>query len=146
MQLSEKQKRFCEEYLVDLNGTQAAIRAGYAKGSAVVQASRLLTNDNVASYVRELRELQKATTLITADYVLAGLKEVAERSLQRVPVMDWDYEKKEPVQKTDEEGNNIWVFEANGANRAFELLGKHVGIFERDNSQKQANITVYIDD
>ncbi len=56
MRLSPNQQRFCEEYVVDLNGTQAAIRAGYSANSAEMQASRLLTNDKVKSEVKRLQE------------------------------------------------------------------------------------------
>ena len=47
MTLTPKQARFVEEYLIDLNGKQAAIRAGYSPGTAEVQASRLLRNAKV---------------------------------------------------------------------------------------------------
>jgi phage terminase small subunit len=134
--LSPKQEQFCIEYLIDLNATQAAIRAGYAKRSAKEQASRLLTNDNIASRVRELMNERAQRTEITADFVLTGLKEVAERCLQAVPVIEWDYAEKQFVQKKDDQGKGVFEFDSTGANRAFELLGKHVGIFEKDNRQK----------
>ena len=85
----------------------------------------------------ELRQKQVQRTEITSDYVLFGLKEVAERCLQRVPVMEWDYKAKEMVRKRDEAGNTIWAFDSSGANRSFELLGKHLGVFEKDNRQLQ---------
>lgn len=136
--LQEKQLRFCQEYLVDLNGKQAAIRAGYSPKTAESQASRLLSKEQVASRVRELRGNQAERTQITADFVLSGLKEVSQRCLQAIPVMEWDYENKCMVQKTDSEGNGLWMFDSSGANRAFELLGKHVGVFEKDNRQKSS--------
>lgn len=51
--LSDKVKKFADEYLIDFNGTQAVIRAGYSKRSAKEQAARLLTNDNVQKYLTE---------------------------------------------------------------------------------------------
>ena len=51
MALTDKQKRFCEEYLIDLNATQAAIRAGYSPKTAEQTASRLLRNVNVQEYI-----------------------------------------------------------------------------------------------
>ena len=51
--LNEKQKRFADEYLIDLNATQAAIRAGYSPRSAAEQASRLLKNVKVRAYIDE---------------------------------------------------------------------------------------------
>jgi len=56
MDLSEKQKRFCEEYTVDFNGLQAAIRAGYSEKTANQQASRLLTKVNIQQYIKGLQE------------------------------------------------------------------------------------------
>lgn len=137
MALNDRQQRFCEEYLIDLNGTQAAIRAGYSKKTAGQIAEKLLKIAEIHAYVSQKKAERSQRTEITADFVLTGLKEVAERCLQRVPVMEWDYESKTFRQKTDEQGQGIWEFDSSGANRAFELLGKHVGIFERDNSQKK---------
>ncbi len=54
--LTSKQQRFCEEYVKDCNGTQAAIRAGYSPKTSKEQASRLLTYANVLNYIKELRE------------------------------------------------------------------------------------------
>lgn len=51
MALTDKQKRFCEEYLIDLNATQAAIRAGYSPKTAEQTASRLLRNVKVQEYI-----------------------------------------------------------------------------------------------
>lgn len=145
--LSDKQKRFCEEYIIDLNATQAYLRAGYKSKNenvANAAAARLLANVKVSAYVKELQAARSARTEISADYVLQGLKEVAERSLQRAPVMEWDYEAKAKVQARDDDGNGIWEFDSNGANRAFELLGKHLGIFEKDNKQQSTKITFEI--
>lgn len=141
-----KQEKFCREYLIDNNGTQAAIRSGYSKKTANEQASRLLANVNVASRVRELRGEQEERTEITADFVIQSLKEVALRCMTNKPVMEWDYEAKQQVQKVDEDGKGVYEFDSQGANRALELLGKHKGIFEVDNKQKKAVITVQIDD
>lgn len=55
-ELTAKQKRFCEEYSIDFNGKQAAIRAGYSLKTANEQASRLLTNVNVKKYLSEVLE------------------------------------------------------------------------------------------
>ena len=71
--LTPKQARFIEEYLIDLNATQAAIRAGYAKGSADVEGCRLLGNAKVAVAVAEAQAERSERTLITQDIVLEGL-------------------------------------------------------------------------
>mgnify|MGYP000255158393 FL=1 len=143
MALNPKQERFCEEYLIDLNATQAAIRAGYSPKGAEVQGSRLLSNVNISTRVKELKEKRSEKVGIDAEYVLSGLKQVAERSLQRAPVMKWDYQEKSMVQVQDEEGRDVWSFDSQGANRAFELLGKHIGLFEKD-KEKKGDIVVNI--
>jgi len=61
-EVTEKQKRFCEEYLIDLNGTQAAIRAGYSTTSAHSTASEILSYPNIQDYLSQRqKELQEAT-------------------------------------------------------------------------------------
>lgn len=75
--MNPKQKAFCEEYIKDFNGTQAAIRAGYAKKSAPGQASRLLMNANVSAEVSRLMAERSKRTKIDADRVLEELGKVA---------------------------------------------------------------------
>lgn len=74
--LTEKQKRFCEEYMIDLNGTQAAIRAGYNAKTAESQASRLLRNAKVQEYVKALRESQKKKTDLTKEMIVEELRRI----------------------------------------------------------------------
>lgn len=68
--LTDKEQQFVAEYLVDLNGAQAAIRAKYAKSSARVTASKLLSKPNIQAAIAEAREKQQQRTEITADRVL----------------------------------------------------------------------------
>jgi phage terminase small subunit len=68
--LTPKQARFVEEYLVDLNATQAAIRAGYSAKTANEQGSRLLANASVAAAVYDGQKARSQRTEITADRVL----------------------------------------------------------------------------
>jgi phage terminase small subunit len=142
--LTDKQAIFCEEYLIDLNGTRAYKAAYKVKNekTASVNAARLLANAKISSHITALKTERSKRTEITADYVLSGLKEVAERCLQKSPVMKWDYEAKAMVQVEDEEGRDVWTFDSGGANRAFELLGKHVGLFGKDNDQKKVVVQV----
>ena len=63
--LTEKQKRFCEEYLIDLNATQAAIRAGYSKKYADREGHKLVENSRVLEY---LKELQKELNQVIIDF------------------------------------------------------------------------------
>lgn len=143
-ELSEKHRTFCEEYLIDLNGTQAAIRTGYAANSAAVESSRLLRNANIRAYIHELMQERSKITLIDANFVLEGLRETAQRCLQAKPVMVFNPVEKQMEQKQTEDGQGVWEFDSTGANRAFELIGKHLGIFEKDNKQKGNEINTEV--
>ena len=76
-ELSPKQQRFVEEYLVDLNATQAAIRAGYAPKSAQMQSSRLLSKAMVQAAIAAGRERLSSRTGITQERVLAEYARLA---------------------------------------------------------------------
>ena len=75
--LTPRQRRFVSEYLVDLNGTQAAIRAGYSEPGAHVTASRLLRKAKVALEIRRQQSLMQEDLKITRKTVLNGLHEIA---------------------------------------------------------------------
>lgn len=77
MSLTPRQERFCEEYVVDLNGTQAAIRAGYAESGAGVEAARLLKNANVIDHINELKTGVRRIREIRADRILNTLETIA---------------------------------------------------------------------
>jgi phage terminase small subunit len=77
MMLSPKQARFVEEYLVDLDGKHAAIRAGYSPITAEVQASRLLTNVKVRVSLEAAVQARSKRTDVTADRVVAELARIA---------------------------------------------------------------------
>ena len=77
MALNEKQRRFAEEYIVDLNATQAAIRAGYSQKTARSIGGRLLTNVAIHKLIQEGRAKQSKRTQITADRVLEEFASVA---------------------------------------------------------------------
>ena len=130
-ELEEKQKMFCKEYLVDFNGTQAAIRAGYSKKTANEQASRLLRKVKVRTYLQQLIENRNKRTNITQDDVVADIIKVKDRCMQNEAVLD-------------KEGNEtgIYKFDSNGANKALDMLMKHTGGYETDNKQKAFNISV----
>jgi len=76
-ELEPKQKRFCEEYLVDLNATQAAIRAKYAKKSAYSMGYENLQKYEIRRYIRELTLWRSLRTQVTADRVLEELAKIA---------------------------------------------------------------------
>ena len=116
-ELTRKQRIFVAEYLVDFNGTQAAIRAGYSPRGAEVQAFRLLRIDKVRAEVQRLQDERLKARGITADYILKSLHEVAEYC-------------KVPRPRYNRNGDVIGEFlDASGANKALELLGKHLSLF-----------------
>lgn len=116
--LTPKQERFVEEYLIDLNATQAAIRAGYAPGSAEVQGSRLLTYAKVIEAISANKEKRAERTNITADRVLNGISRLIDRCEQAEPVLD-----KEGLPTGE------YTFKANEALRGYDLLGRHLGLW-----------------
>ena len=75
--LTPKQTRFVEEYLVDLNGKQAGIRAGYAPASAEVQPSRLLRNAKVQKALEAAMQARSKRTEVTADFSVTEFAKVA---------------------------------------------------------------------
>ena len=149
--LTNRQKRFVSEYLIDLNGAQAATRAGYARKSARVAAAQLLANPNISDAIQEQMRAREARTLITADRVIAEFARVAFFDPSNVFGKDG---KPLPVSQMDEDtrraiaGLDV-VFVGNSetgvgevqkikiANKlqALENLGKHLGIYEKDNKQ-----------
>lgn len=126
--MTPKQERFVQEYLVDLNATQAAIRAGYSAKTANEQGARLLTNVSVRSAIQKAMDARSERTGITADYVLATIQETVERCKQARPVLD---KKGKPVMVEDAEGGfaPAYVFEPLAVLKGAELLGKHLKMF-----------------
>lgn len=134
--MNDRQKRFCEEYLIDLNATQAAIRAGYSKNTARSIANENLTKPDIQQYLKRLIENRNERTKITQDEVIADIIEVKNRCMQKVPVMFMGN------QVQDENGNNLWKFDSQGANKALDMLMKHTGGYEKNNTQQSTSIIV----
>ena len=118
--LTAKQAMFVQEYLVDLNATRAAVRAGYSPNGAASRGSRLLKREPVKRAIQEAMDRRSERTLLSQDWVINSLRKVAERCMQARPVLD---------REGAETGE--YVFDARGANRALELLGKHLGMFTK---------------
>lgn len=129
MKLTVKQNKFIDEYMIDLNATQAAIRAGYSESTAKEIGYENLTKPHIAEAI-EIRVKERSDkTKITSEWVLNNLKEITERCMQGEPVYD-------------REGNETgeWRFEHSGANKALELIGKHLKMFT-DKHEHSGTIT-----
>jgi len=88
MQLTPKQQRFADEYLIDLNATQAAIRAGYSPRSADVTAARLLANARIRAYIdQRMAELSRRTG-VTQERIIRELARIAFVNPPEVVDMD----------------------------------------------------------
>lgn len=124
MSLTPKQERFVEEYLIDLNATQAAIRAGYSAKTAMEQGYQLLQNSSVSTALSEAKMARAEKMGIDAAYVLRQAVKLHERCMQEIaPILD-----RKGEQVTDDAGNPLFEFNAAGAAKALELVGKHVDV------------------
>lgn len=119
----KKHERFCQEYVIDYNGAQAAIRAGYEEKSARKQASRLLTNADILARVRELQSEQVKRLAVSQDYVVMQLIDTYNCCREPSPVKEYDAASGEWVE------TGMYQFDSKGALRALELLGKHLGMY-----------------
>ena len=108
--LTDKQERFCQEYVVDLNSAAAARRAGYSERSARITGHRLLTKDDIRRRISELQVGQSKRTQVDAHFVVERLRAIADQ----------------------------WQKNPSAATRAIGLLGKHIGLW--DNRQQQAAV------
>ena len=138
---NEQWELFCQEYVVDFNGTKAAVKAGYTKTSAKAQASKLLTSEDtkgnlIRQRIAELTQKKVERIEYTQDDVMRDLLEVKNRCMQKVPVMYYDKVDKEYKQEQDDLGRDVWKFDSQGANSALDKLARHTGFYELDNKQR----------
>ena len=104
--LTEKQKNFCREYLVDLNATQASVRSGYSKKTAGAIGRENLQKPAIQKQLQILMDKRAEKTEITAEQVLQDINEIKTRTME-----------------TGKE------FDPKSALKALELLGKHLVLF-----------------
>ena len=130
--LTPKQQRFVEEYLIDLNATQAAIRAGYSPRTANEQGAQNLAKLSISEAIAEAQNKRVERTEITQDYVLTNIQKVIERCMQVQQVDNC------LTQTEDSELAQAFMFKEQGALKGLELLGKHLGMFV---DQKRVDVT-----
>lgn len=118
-QLSAKQAAFVQEYPVDLNGKRAAIRAGYSAKTAAEKAYQLLRDPKVRAAIDAALEERRKRVNVDQDWVILRLVDISDSCMEGTPILD-------------EQGNETGrtKIDAAGANRATELIGKHLGMFK----------------
>lgn len=142
--LAPKRAKFVQEYLIDLNATQAALRAGYSEKTAASQGQRLLKDEKVAVAIQEAMDKRQKRTEITQDSVLANLAEISDRCMQAVPVKDRTG-KMMFVETPEGLMCPAFTFNAQGAIKSNELIGKHLKMFsEKIEHDVKGNLTINI--
>lgn len=126
--LTAKQSRFVDEYLVDLNGTQAAIRSGYSAKTANTKAAQLLAKVNIQQAIQERMNRRSERTGITSDFVLNGIAKNIARCEQGEPVRDRSGELV-MIETPNGEVAPAYRYDASNALKGYELLGKHLKLF-----------------
>ena len=151
MKLTAKQIRFVDEYLVDFNGTQAAIRAGYSEKTAAATAARLLRNVNIQAEIsRRQKDLQRRTE-VTQERVVMELARVAfadatdfvqvetriiNRGEVKVPIelavhketAELSADQRAAIASIKQGANGVEI-KLHDKIKALELLGRHIGMF-----------------
>ncbi len=144
--MTPKQQRFVEEYLIDLNATQAAIRAGYSKKTARAVGSENLTKPDIRAAVAEAQQARSERTKIDADWVLkrlageatADLAELYDKNGGLKPIADWPLVWRQGLVAgldVDEEFNKdgkklgqVTKIKLSDRIKRVELIGKHVDV------------------
>lgn len=132
-QLTEKQKRFVREWLVDMNGSRAAVRAGYSEKSAAQTASRLMKDPAVQVYRNQLLKEQFDELGVTTHSLALEVWNVYKRCATAEPVMIWDSNLREYVESGE------WKFDAKGALRALDMLHSMVEKLDRHDEDESGS-------
>lgn len=129
--MQENHKRFADKYFETLNGTQSAIYAGFKEDTARQYAYELLQKEHIQDYLQALRAEYAEKSGISKQWVIERFKHISDSCVQAEPVFD-------------NEGNPIgeYRFDSSGANKSTEMLGKIIGVFEKDNEQVRPNIII----
>lgn len=121
--LTEKQKRFCDEYLIDLNATQSAIRAGYSKKTAYIIGIENLKKPKIREYI-DIRLKEKESSLIATQdevlkYLTSVLRGTSESEYITVEGLGDGVSKTVKIKKNPDEKDRL---------KASEQLGKYFGL------------------
>lgn len=156
--MTAKQKLFCDEYLIDLNATQAAIRAGYSEKTARQMGAENLSKPVIQEYIEKRMAEKEAALIADQDEVLKYLSSVMRREYKEnvVVTLKTTTEKWVKVEGTDkvkkqsvtEEHPAVVEIPArlSDSNKAAELLGKRYGLYtEKIEAAVDADLSITID-
>ena len=158
--LPARHEKFCQEYIIDLNGTRAARDAGFAKKSARVSACRLLTKANIQKRIQQLKKDRSERTGITQDMVLKELAAVGfsdfkhygqinkDGGVEFYPFEDIEGEKTRAIKsmkEVDGAQSHSMSLKLHDKIKPLELLGKHLGMFpERHEHSGEVKVPLFI--
>jgi len=131
--LNDQQRLFVHEYLHDLNGTKAAVRAGYSEKNASSTASKLLRRPEIAGYRDRLVREKFLAVGITEDFVKLECFEVYKRCMAKEEVLEWNSGSR------SWEPSGIWQFDAKGALRALDQMATLMGMKRPEDSNTPEN-------
>ena len=135
--MTEKQKRFAEEYLIDLNATQAAIRAGYSESSAGRNANRMMKNEEIKTYIDAALARLRAENVADAQEVMEYLTSVLRGESKSSVLCLCGDGAQDVIEKHPDEKERL---------KAAELLGKRYGLYtEKVDLDADTSITVCVD-
>lgn len=130
--LTPKQERFVEEYLVDLNATAAARRAGYSAKTADKIGPALIGKTSIAEAISKRKKDRVERTEITQELIVQEVYKLYRNCSVQVPKLDFAGD---PV--LDSEGNAVYqMLDPANAKGALDMLMKHTGGYDADNSKK----------
>lgn len=124
--LTKKQEMFVKEYLVDLNATQAAIRAGYSEKTAYSTGWENLRKPEIQEALEKAFQGRAEEVGLSAEWVVEQLMRVFRRCMD-----DMEEIKEYDPKARDYVGTGNFKFDSNGANKALKLLGEHLGMFKK---------------
>lgn len=163
--MTDQQKLFADKYILLNNGTKAAVAAGYSEKSARSQASQLLALEEIEEYIEKQRAKAMSKTGITIEKVLNEYARIAFFDIREIYAPDGEMynihqfdddtahaigsiETAEQWEKTEggkyEITGTIKKVKPHDKIRALDSISKHLGIFEKDNRQKDKAATVTI--
>lgn len=136
--LRGRKEEFCQQYTLCYEGKKAAILAGYAEKSAAKQASMLLKETAVVERIREIQKELAERTMLTRERIVMELLDVLAICKAAKPVEVWSYTEHRMVETGE------YQIDSKGAAKALELLGRHLGMFDKRDDDSGAGGPVYI--